>query len=108
MEDKGLAVVLITSATQAEAERLRDALLKARRAACVNVIPSMNSAYWWQGHIESAEECLLVVKTKCSQINNIVEVVKRSHSYSVPEIIAMPIVGGNPDYLAWIDGEVSG
>jgi periplasmic divalent cation tolerance protein len=107
VEKKDLVLVLISSATEAEAERLRDVLLDGRQAACVNIIPGVNSAYWWKGRVEAAEECLVIAKTKASQLHKIVETVKHHHGYSVPEIIATPIVGGNPDYLAWIDAEVS-
>ena len=106
MDDTGHIVVFITAGTGTEAQRLRDVLLKSRQAACVNIIPKMNSAYWWQGQIESAEEHLLIAKTKASRFDALVRLVKQNHSYGVPEIIAMPVVGGNPDYLAWIDKEV--
>jgi periplasmic divalent cation tolerance protein len=107
MDNAGLVVIFITSATEAEAERVRDALLKARRAACVSIIPTMNSAYWWQGRTETAEECLLIVKTRAFLIDRVVDLVRRNHSYTVPEIVALPVVGGNPEYLDWIEKEAS-
>jgi periplasmic divalent cation tolerance protein len=107
MDNGGLVVIIVTSATQAEAEKLRDALLKARQAACVSIISKVSSAYWWQGHTEAVEECLLILKTRASQIDRIVELVRRNHSYTVPEVVAMPVVGGNPEYLDWIRKEVS-
>ena len=106
MDDTGHIVVFITAGTETEAQRIRDLLLQARQAACVNILPKMNSTYWWQGRLESAEEHLLIVKTMASRLKAVIDLAKQNHSYKVPEIIAMPIVGGNPDYLAWIDKEV--
>lgn len=107
MNSTEYAVVLITAATKTEAEQIGDSLLQARKVACVNIIQGISSAYWWQGKLERADEHVLVVKTKSSQVDAIVSLVKQNHSYSVPEIIALPIIGGNPDYLKWIDDEVS-
>jgi periplasmic divalent cation tolerance protein len=107
MNNRGYAVILITAGTAAEAEQIRDSLLKARKAACVNIIHGIESAYWWQGKLESANEHMLIVKTMASKIDSVIGLVKQNHSYSVPEIIALPIIGGNPDYLEWIADEVS-
>ena len=62
--------------------------------------------FWWKGEIDSAQEALLIVKTKTSLLDDVVDLVKEIHSYEVPEVIALPIVGGNADYLEWIDEEV--
>lgn len=99
-------VILVTAGSEAEADRIGTAILEERRAACVSIIPRTNSAFWWQGKLESAPESLLVIKTRTSQIDEIVDLVKRVHSYTVPEIIALPVIGGNREYLAWIDKEV--
>jgi periplasmic divalent cation tolerance protein len=106
MDNSGHIVVFITVSSEAEAHRIRDVLLAARQAACVNILPKMSSSYWWQGRLESAEEHLLIVKTTASRLNTIIDLTKQNHGYTVPEIIAMPIIGGNPDYLTWIDKEV--
>ena len=98
-------VVLITS-TDKEAHKIAEALLTQRKAACVNIVPRVSSLFWWQGELDSAQESLLIVKTKASLLNEIVTLVKGIHSYEVPEIIALPIVGGNRDYLEWIGNEV--
>ncbi len=66
----------------------------------------MDSLFWWQGKLDSATESLLIVKTEASLLPGIVELVKGVHSYEVPEIIALPIIGGNEDYLRWTDSEV--
>jgi periplasmic divalent cation tolerance protein len=61
--------------------------------------------FWWQGKIDYTDEALLIVKTKSPLLEELIELVKRNHSYDVPEIIALPIIGGNRDYLQWLDDE---
>jgi len=99
-------VVFITAPNAEEAQTIARTLLKRRRAACVNIVPGVHSQFWWKDKLDSAEECLLVVKTKSSLLPDIVKSVKKLNSNSVPEVIAMPIIGGNPDYLEWLDNEV--
>ncbi len=98
-------VVFITAATAEEAERIGGALLADRLAACVQAVP-VHSAYWWKGAIAEAGETLLIVKTAARLVDALTARVRALHSYSVPEVIALPIVGGNPDYLRWIDESV--
>jgi periplasmic divalent cation tolerance protein len=102
MEENTSLVVFITSADE-EAPKIADMLLTQRKAACVNIVPGVNSLFWWQDKLDSAQESLLIVKTAASLLNEIVALVKEIHSYDVPEIIALPIVGGNRDYLEWIN-----
>ena len=99
-------VLLVTTASTEEAQRMAEVLLEKRKAAGVNIVPKINSRFWWHGTISSAEENLLIVKTKTSLLNEVIRLVKENHSYEVPQIIALPIVGGNQDYLDWIDREV--
>ncbi len=99
----GHIVVLITAADAEEANLISRVLLKQRKAACVNIIPGLNSLFWWQGKIESASESLLLVKTRAIQLDEIIKLVKEIHSNDVPEIIALPISGGSQDYLEWLD-----
>ena len=99
-------VLFITTADTEEAQRIADSLLKARKAACVNIVPGVSSSFWWQGKPEQAQESLLIVKSRASALDEIVDLVKKHHSYDVPEIIALPIIGGNPDYLNWMGNEV--
>jgi periplasmic divalent cation tolerance protein len=106
MDNTGHAVILVTAGSESEALRIRDALLSERRAACVSIVRDVNSVFWWQGKLESAQESLLVVKTRTSQIDEIVNLVKQNHSYTMPEVIALPIIGGNPEYLDWMEREV--
>ncbi len=106
MSEATYIVIFITASSETEARRISDAVLTQRKAACVNIIPMVNSSFWWHGKLESAAESLLIVKTKASLVNEVVALVRENHSYTVPEIIALPILGGNPDYLEWIEKEV--
>ena len=99
------AVVLVTSATREEAEKIARLLLDRRKVACVNIVPGVQSLFWWQGKLDSAQEILLIAKTRTSLVPQVVDLVRSAHSYAVPEIIALPIVAGNQDYLEWIDQE---
>jgi periplasmic divalent cation tolerance protein len=98
-------VVFITASSYEEARKIADALVAQRKAACVNIVPRVNSLFRWKGKIEEAEESLLVVKTRTKLFPDVVRTVEEIHSYDVPEIIALPIVEGNPDYLQWINEE---
>lgn len=99
-------VLLVTVSSGDEAYRIANELLNRKRAACVNIMPGVNSLFWWQGRLDSASESLLVIKTKASQLDNVIALVRELHSYEVPEIIALPVVGGNQDYLDWVGREV--
>jgi len=100
-------IVLFTTASNSEeAYKIAKVLLSQRKAACVNIVSGISSLFWWQDKLDSSQESLLIVKTKASLLNQIVTLVKEFHSYEVPEIIALPIIGGNQDYLEWIDKEV--
>jgi len=101
--EAGKIVILITTGSEEEAHRIAAQLLNQRKAACVNIVPRVDSLFWWQGKLDSAQETLLVIKTKASKLKEITELVKKVHSYEVPEVIALPIVGGNEDYLKWLD-----
>ncbi len=98
-------VVFVTASSPEEAERIGRVLLDERLVACVNTTP-VRSAYWWHGNIERAGETLLIVKTAVRLVEDVTARVRDLHSYTVPEVIALPIVGGNPDYLRWIDESV--
>ena len=106
MENRENVVIFITTGTDEEAHKVAEALLKNRDAACVNIVPRISSLFWWQDRLDSAQESLLIVKSKASLLSEIVRLVKEVHSYDVPEVIALPIIGGNPDYLEWIGKEV--
>jgi len=99
-------VVLITTSSTDEAQVIGRALVEGRLAACVNIAPGVRSLFRWQGKVEEQEEALMVVKSRSELLPSIIEAVKRLHSYTVPEVIALPILAGSQDYLAWIDESV--
>lgn len=77
-------------------------LVEAKLAACVNILPAMRSIYRWQGEIQTATEHLLIAKTRVVDYPAIETRIKALHSYELPEVIAVPVVGGLPAYLAWL------
>ncbi len=103
MKETDRIVLLITTSSEEEAHKIGRLLVEQKKAACVNIVPGVNSLFWWEGELESAQESLMIVKTKASLFPAIVELVKGAHSYEVPEIIALPIAAGNEDYLKWLD-----
>jgi periplasmic divalent cation tolerance protein len=105
MAESGYIVVLITAGSYEEARKIADALVGQRKAACVNIVTQVNSFFWWEDKIEEDRESLLLVKTRAELFPEVVNVVKAVHSYDVPEIIALPIVEGNPEYMAWLEKE---
>ncbi len=96
-------VVFVTAKDRAEAKKISDQLLEKKLIACANIVEGVESVFWWQGKIDQAKETLIILKSKQSLFKKIVKTVKANHSYDVPEVIALPIVDGNPDYLKWID-----
>lgn len=99
-------VIFITVSNKKEAQRISEALLKDRLAACVNIVNKIESIFWWQGKINRTGEILLIVKSKKSKLNKIIKRVKSIHSYEVPEIIALAIIGGYKNYLEWLDDSI--
>jgi len=102
---KGYCVVFITVPTD-KGEEIGEIIVKEKLGACVNIVDVENSIYWWKGNIEKDKEKLLIIKTSLKKLEELIEKVKSVHPYTVPEIIAMPIIGGNEDYLNWIDGSL--
>ena len=100
-----LRIVYITAKNKKEAKKIGEGLVKARLAACVNIIGGMESIYRWEGKIERAKECVLIVKTRKTLVPPVIKKVKSLHSYSCPCIISLPISEGNKGYLKWIEGE---
>jgi periplasmic divalent cation tolerance protein len=107
-KNDALIAVHITTKDEIEARKLAGLLLEQKRAACVNIVPRISTLYRWQGKIECGTESLMIVKTKSSLLHDIIALVKVNHSYQVPEIIALSIEGGSPDYLAWLEDELAG
>ena len=101
-------VVLMTAGSQEEADRVAQALVSEMLAACVNVVPGVTSIYKWEGKVQRDQEWLLVAKSRRDVLDALVRRVQALHSYDVPEIIALPLVGGSESYLRWLDREVHG
>jgi periplasmic divalent cation tolerance protein len=101
MTDK--IVVFSTCGSAEEARRIARALVEARLAACVNVVPGIQSIYEWKGAIEESVEWLLVIKSRRDLFPRLTAELKRIHSYEVPEAIAVHVVDGLPEYLRWMD-----
>ena len=104
MTDK--IVILSTCSSAEEAEKIARLLVEEHLAACVNVIPRMQSYYRWNGTIESAEECLLVIKSARELFERLRAVLEQAHSYEVPEAIALPILDGAETYMTWLEGNL--
>ncbi len=105
MPNSEYIVVFITAKAGEEAALISKILLEQRKAACINIIEGANSIYRWEGNIESASENLLIIKTRAALLDEIIRIVKEIHSDDVPEIIALPIIGGSRDYLDWVGKE---
>jgi periplasmic divalent cation tolerance protein len=100
--DRGTVVILVTCPSQEVGEKIGNALVQERLAACVNVIPGLTSIYRWEGKICRDAETLLVIKTRRMRLPALIRRVKGLHPYSVPEVIALPLVGGSASYLSWV------
>jgi periplasmic divalent cation tolerance protein len=98
-------LVLITASSEKEGEKIGDALVKERLAACVNLLGGVKSTFRWKGRITSEEEILLLVKTKDRLFQKPKKRVQELHSYEVPEILALPILAGFEKYLSWLEEE---
>jgi periplasmic divalent cation tolerance protein len=103
----GFIVVYVTAGSSQEAEQLAQTLVGERLAACVNRIKSVHSVYRWQGEVEQSDEELLIIKTRKDLFNALEKRVRELHSYSVPEVIALPVVGGSAAYLRWLRDQVA-
>lgn len=100
-------VIFITAKNAREANKIAAKLVADKLIACANIIKGVKSIFRWQGKVDKADEVLLVLKSKKSCFPKIVKTVKSIHSYDVPEIIALPIIDGNKDYLNWIEKSCS-
>ena len=95
-------VVFLTASSVEEATRLADLLIGAHLAACVQILPEMESVYRWQGKIERQSEILLIAKTIAAKFADLEREVRALHSYETPEIVALPLVAGSTPYLEWL------
>jgi periplasmic divalent cation tolerance protein len=100
MTDKVL--VLTTAGNEAEAQRIARELVERKLAACVNIVPRVQSIYRWQGKVESSEEYLLLIKTSSARVDEMQTAIRELHSYELPEFIVMAMTDGSEEYLNWI------
>ena len=101
-----IVLVYITTEDRKQAEIIGRSLLEKRLAACVNIVDNLHSMYWWEGHIQSSQEVLLLAKTMKSKFIELCAETRRLHSYQTPCIVALSIVDGHDDFLNWISQEV--
>lgn len=95
-------MITVTCASTQEARKISSRLLAKRLIACANIIPNIESKFWWKGKLEKSKEALVMMKTIKTNFKKIETEVRRIHSYEVPEIIALPIMEGSKPYLSWI------
>jgi len=96
-------VVFVTANNKKEGQKIAAGLIKQKLAACVNIIDKVDSLFFWEGKTQRAKETLLIIKSRREKLNKLIKLVKSLHSYTVPEIIAIPIIVGDKPYLRWID-----
>ncbi len=107
MPDIAALVVLSTFPDAERAAQVARVLVDERLAACVNLVPAVRSIYRWQGAIQDDAESLAIIKTTPERYAHLAARLAELHPYDVPEIIALPLAGGHPKYLAWLAGQVS-
>lgn len=95
-------VCLSTASSEEEAVKIANALVSEHLAACVNIVPRIRSIYRWEGKVEDGEEWLMVIKTAKHCVADLAWTLRSLHSYKVPELVAMPVIAGNPEYLEWL------
>lgn len=99
--------VYATAADAEEASRLGRTVVEARLAACATVIAGARSVYWWEGKLTEASEAVLILKTEAARLDALVAKLRALHSYDCPCIEAIPVSGGNPEFLAWVERETA-
>jgi periplasmic divalent cation tolerance protein len=101
----GTCFAYVTCADAKQADSIARAIVAERLAACANLLPGMRSIYWWKGRLDSADEVVLILKTRSALIPALTARVKALHSYTVPCVCALPVIDGNADYLKWLASE---
>ena len=104
---KAMQLVYMTARHATQARRLARVLVEERLAACVNILGPITSVYRWQGQIEQGREVALLAKTRAALVPRLQARVRELHDYEVPCVVALPIQGGNPDFLAWLWAETA-
>ena len=98
-------VVFVTASSPQEAEQIGKIVVTSRVAACASIVQGVRSIFHWDNKINVEPECLIVMKTTLERFSELEAIVRRHHSYDVPEILALPVVAGSAPYLEWIRGE---
>ncbi len=106
MTDK--RIVLTTAGSEEEARKIAQHLVEHQLAACVNIVPHIESVYRWQGKVESSREWLLLIKTSAGHFPAVRDAIRELHSYELPECVAIDIKDGSPEYLQWLENSLSG
>jgi periplasmic divalent cation tolerance protein len=101
-------VVFSNCGSEEEARRIARSLVEARVAACVNIVPGIQSIYQWKGAVQEDSEWMLVIKSTRSLFDQLSAELRKIHSYQVPEVLAIPVVAGSQEYLEWLDRETAG
>ena len=98
-------LVFVTCPDAETAMKIGEQVVGERLAACVSAVPGVKSVFWWRGELDKASEVLMLLKTRAALLERLVERVGELHPYEVPEVVAVPIVGGHEDYLSWVREE---
>ena len=106
-KETDILVVMVTAPNQEEAERIADQAVRSHQAACATTIPLVHSTYWWEGKVVKEQETMILLKTTADKYQALQSTIKKEHSYKVPEIIAVPVKDGLPQYLEWVRSETS-
>jgi len=96
-------IIFVTASNKKEAQKIAAGLIKQKLAACVNIVDKVDSLFFWEGKTEKAKESLLIIKSRKDKMPKVIKLIKSLHSYTVPEIIALPIIAGDKPYLRWIN-----
>lgn len=104
---KEYVVLFSTAGSEKEASQIAEYLVKHHLVACVNLVPAIQSIYWWNNQVNREQEVLMIMKTEKSQTKKIQKAIKSLHSYQTPELIGVDIVIGMPEYLAWVSSSTS-
>lgn len=99
-------LIYTTFGSEAEAMKVGESLVESKMAACVNILPSMISIYEWKDQFHNEREVVMLVKTTSLKSRDVIEEVKRLHSYETPSVLVLPVLGGNSEYLSWIEAQV--
>ena len=101
-------IVYITCANAEEATRIGTQLVTERLAGCANIIPAMQSIYWWEGQVTRSDEAVLIAKTRADKVYDLNARVRSLHSYTTPAIMAVPLLHVDADYAKWLDENIEG